>query len=156
MRRIVAGRPFDFTQVEIEARMSSEQPGPIRIHGVWVGGRRFPPNQVIETVTGWPRKSFRTQDSLRLLEHLGFTADRRDDPPAERMRVAFVKELLADRELDDRNAKASVGSDAPLLDRELWERTNALAEANHQAVIALSRRLAQVEQQLRAIGRDSC
>ncbi len=46
-----------------------------------VGGRRYPPKQVIALITGLDRADFTTHQSRRVLQRLGFTVGRRSDPP---------------------------------------------------------------------------
>ena len=56
--------------------MQGVHPEPIRAHYVVVGGRRFPPKQVIAEVTGLDRSAFITTQARRVLERLGFTVGR--------------------------------------------------------------------------------
>jgi hypothetical protein len=53
-------------------------PDPVREHYVVVGGRRFPPKQVISEVTGLDRADFTTHQARRVLKRLGFNAARVD------------------------------------------------------------------------------
>jgi hypothetical protein len=73
----VAGRRFRFDRSVVEATLSSELPDPVRDHYVVVGGRRFPPKQVLSAVTGLDRADFTTHQARRILMRLGFTAGRR-------------------------------------------------------------------------------
>ena len=51
-------------------------PDPVQEHYVVVGGRRFPPKQVIASVTGVDRADFTTHQARRILKRLGFVAAR--------------------------------------------------------------------------------
>jgi hypothetical protein len=44
-----------------------------------VGGRRFPPKQVISAVTGLDRADFNTHQARQVLRRLGFTVGRKPD-----------------------------------------------------------------------------
>ena len=76
VRAVVGGRPFDFTKEDIERRMSSAHPEPIREHLVEMLGTVFPPKQVVATVTGWDRTSFTTMEAQRVLTRVGFLCRR--------------------------------------------------------------------------------
>lgn len=76
MRAVVGGRSFDFTKEDIERRMSSVHPEPIREHLVEMLGTVFPPKQVLATVTGWDRTSFTTMEAQRVLTRVGFVCRR--------------------------------------------------------------------------------
>jgi hypothetical protein len=77
----VAGRRFRLERGAVEKAVASELPDPIRDHFVVVGGRRFPPKQVLAAVTGIDRADFTTHQARRILMRLGFTAGRRSREP---------------------------------------------------------------------------
>ena len=52
---------------------------PVHEHYVVVGGRRFPPKQVLSCVTGLDRADFTTHQARRILKRLGFVAARAGD-----------------------------------------------------------------------------
>jgi len=52
-------------------------PEPIASHYVVIGGRRFPPKQVIGEVTGLDRADFTSHQARRTLMRLGCVAGRR-------------------------------------------------------------------------------
>lgn len=56
--------------------MRAVLPEPLRDHYVVVGGRRFPPKQVIALVTGLDRADFTTNQARGVLRRLGFATGR--------------------------------------------------------------------------------
>ena len=80
----VAGAQFELDANEIEHTTAGLLPDPIQEHYVIVGGRRFPPKQVLAEVTGLDRADFTTHQARRILKRLGFVAARagRGDEPA--------------------------------------------------------------------------
>ena len=56
--------------------MKSVLPEPVASHFVVIRGRRFPPKQVIEILTGLDRADFTSHHARRILTGLGFTAGR--------------------------------------------------------------------------------
>jgi hypothetical protein len=77
-RRVVtvAGQRFEWERDEVESRMRDVQPEAITSHYVVMGGRRFPPKQVIGELTGIDRADFTTHQARRILMGLGFVAGR--------------------------------------------------------------------------------
>jgi hypothetical protein len=55
----------------------------VREHYVVIGGRRFPPKQVIASVTGIDRADFTTHQARRVLRRLGFPAARVGQQPSD-------------------------------------------------------------------------
>jgi hypothetical protein len=80
----VSGRRFVLDRDAVEAAIAHELPDPIREHYVVVGGRRFPPKQVLSAVTGLDRADFTTHQARRILTRLGFSAARRSTPERTR------------------------------------------------------------------------
>jgi hypothetical protein len=81
----IAGKAFELEPHQVEQAASEVLPEPVREHYVVVGGRRFPPKQVISRVTGVDRADFTTHQARRILKRLGFVAARAgggDDDPA--------------------------------------------------------------------------
>lgn len=76
MKIIVAGRRFDLERPLVEQSLENELPDPVLAHYVVVGGRRFPPKQVLARVTGLDRADFTTHQARRVLIRLGFVAAR--------------------------------------------------------------------------------
>ena len=72
----IAGRPFTLDRETVEAAVEPLLPDPIREHYVVVGGRRFPPKQVVRAVTGVDLADFTTHQARRILTRLGFLAAR--------------------------------------------------------------------------------
>jgi len=73
----ISKRRFTLDSDEIVRSVSSVLPEPIHEHYVIVGGRRFPPKQVIALATGLDRADFTTHQARRILRGLGFAAARR-------------------------------------------------------------------------------
>lgn len=68
---------FDLDAEGIDRALANVLPDPIADHFVVVGGRRYPPKQVIGIVTGLDRADFTTHQARRVLSRLGFTVGRR-------------------------------------------------------------------------------
>jgi hypothetical protein len=77
----ISGRRFDLDRAHVEEVVRDSLPEPINDHFVVVGGRRYPPKQVICEVTGLDRADFTTHQARRILRKLDFPAARRTDPP---------------------------------------------------------------------------
>ncbi len=77
-RRVVtvAGQRFEWEREEVESRMRDVIPEAITSHYVVMGGRRYPPKQVIGDLTGIDRADFTTHQARRILMGLGFVAGR--------------------------------------------------------------------------------
>ena len=73
----IAERDFTIDTGEVERRLRRVLPEPLGDHYVVVGGKRFPPKQVISFVTGLDRADFNTHQARRILSRLGFTVGRR-------------------------------------------------------------------------------
>lgn len=80
----IARHPYDLTKVQVERAMQGVVAQPLRDHYVVVNGRRYPPKQVIATVTGLDRSAFITTQARSLLERLQFTVGRVGSPPIPR------------------------------------------------------------------------
>lgn len=76
----VAGLAFDLTANSVEQAVAGVDPEPIREHYVTVGGRRYPPKQVLAEVTGLDRADFTTHQARAVLRRLGFGVYRRQAP----------------------------------------------------------------------------
>jgi hypothetical protein len=74
---IIAGRQIELTSADIERVAAELDPEPIEVHFAVVGGRRFPPKQLIEAATGLDRADFNSHQARGVLQRLGFTVDRR-------------------------------------------------------------------------------
>jgi hypothetical protein len=72
----LAGESFDLDRDQIERAVRDVLPDPIKEHYVVVGGRRFPPKQVVSRATGLDRADFTTHHARRVLTRLGFVAAR--------------------------------------------------------------------------------
>lgn len=72
----IAGQDFDLDAGRVEHQVSQLVPEPIQEHYVVVGGRRFPPKQLLAAVTGLDRADFTTHQARSVLRRLGFAAHR--------------------------------------------------------------------------------
>ncbi|HEY7731109.1 MAG TPA: hypothetical protein VH950_09425 [Gaiellaceae bacterium] len=72
----IAGRDFELVRSLVERSMRDELPDPLLEHYVIVNGRRFPPKQVLASVTGLDRADFTSHQARRILMRLGFVAAR--------------------------------------------------------------------------------
>lgn len=68
----VAGTEFDLTRSSVERSVEGFEPEPLREHYVVVGGRRYPPKQVLAQATGLDRADFTTHQARAVLRRLGF------------------------------------------------------------------------------------
>jgi hypothetical protein len=78
---VIAGNRFELQRSAIRHAMRKVLPEPLNEHYVVIGGRRYPPKQVIATVTGLDRADFTTHQARRILLRLGFPAARRTRKP---------------------------------------------------------------------------
>src|SRR5712691_2853542 len=79
----ISGAQISLAPEQVESAVRDELPEPIHEHYVIVGGRRFPPKQVLMRVTGLDRADFTTHQARRILKRLGFVAarvDRQEEP----------------------------------------------------------------------------
>ena len=99
----ISGRSFVLRSTDVVHALDQIDPDPINSHFVVIGGRRFPPKQVISAVTGLDRADFTTHQARRTLMRLGFVAGRRDgavtapNEPDGRRDAGAGCEPLADR-----------------------------------------------------------
>jgi hypothetical protein len=73
---VIAGNRFDLERTAITQAVRKVLPEPLNEHYVVIGGRRYPPKQVIAEVTGLDRADFTTHQARRILMRLGFPAAR--------------------------------------------------------------------------------
>lgn len=73
----VAGDEYELDAAEVERSLAKADPEPIREHYAVIGGRRYPPKQVVATVTGLDRADFTTHQARSILRRLGFGVHRR-------------------------------------------------------------------------------
>jgi hypothetical protein len=77
-RRVkISGKTFDLDRERVVGALAGSLPEPLRDHFVVIGGRRWPPKQVISLATGLDRADFTTHQARRILLRLGFPASRR-------------------------------------------------------------------------------
>lgn len=73
--------------------MRKALPEPLNQHYVVIGGRRYPPKQVIAAVTGLDRADFTTHQARRILLRLGFPAARSARKPRSNARRRRGREV---------------------------------------------------------------
>src|SRR5262245_3236658 len=73
---VISARRFDLDREAVERAVEGVLPEPLHEHYVVVGGRRYPPKQVLVEATGLDRADFTTHHARRILQRLGFTAGR--------------------------------------------------------------------------------
>lgn len=73
----VAGQDFEFDPDRVSRAAAVLDPEPIMEHYVVIGGRRFPPKQVLAALTGLDRADFTTHQARAILRRLGFGVHRR-------------------------------------------------------------------------------
>jgi hypothetical protein len=76
----IAGHVFDFSANDVERTARDLEPEPIDVHFAVVAGRRFPPKQLVEALTGLDRGDFNSHQARALLVRLGFAVERRHTP----------------------------------------------------------------------------
>lgn len=81
---VINGRRFRLEHRRVAQAMAKATPEPIHEHFVVIGGRRYPPKQVIDHVTGLDRADFTTHQARRILSRLGFQAARLSSAAAAR------------------------------------------------------------------------
>ena len=72
----ISGGKFELDAREVTEALDRVLPDPVQEHYVVVGGRRYPPKQVISCATGLDRADFTTHQARRILKRLGFLAAR--------------------------------------------------------------------------------
>lgn len=134
----IARQAFSLTRAEIERRLGEISPDPLEEHFVVIGGRRFPPKQVIEVMTGLDRADFNTHQARRILSRLGFTVGRRSArafpsaPPRPGPHHGAEAELLrpfAGQWVAQRDLEILIAAETPQAVVEWLERHNQRADA---------------------------
>lgn len=77
----IAGKDFLLDANQVSRGLRRMLPEPLTDHFVVVGGRRYPPKQIIALVTGLDRADFTTHQARRVLRRLGFTVGRKSNSP---------------------------------------------------------------------------
>jgi hypothetical protein len=138
VRATIAQRQFTLATPEVERRLRSVLPDPLGDHFVVIGGKRFPPKQVISLVTGLDRADFNTHQARRILSRLGFTVGRRshgsmpdttDRPGPHGGREADLLRPYAGQWVAQRGLEVLVAAHTPEAVLEWLERHNQQADA---------------------------
>lgn len=134
----IAAREFLIDALDVERRLDQVMPEPVGDLYVVVGGRRFPPKQVISLVTGLDRADFNSHQARRILSRLGFTVarrsrDARQDAPVRpgphQGREADLLRPFAGQWVAQRGLEVLVAADTPAAILAWLERHNQQAEA---------------------------
>jgi hypothetical protein len=72
----VAGRPVTLERDTVEQAVGDVLPELVQEHYVVIRGRRYPPKQVLASVTGLDLADFTTDQARRILKQLGFVVAR--------------------------------------------------------------------------------
>ena len=83
MTATIAGREYRITAEDVRRVAKQLDPEPIDVLFAVVGGRRFPPKQLVEALTGLDRADFNSHQARSLLSRLGFPVDRRQRARAQ-------------------------------------------------------------------------
>lgn len=133
----IAQQEFALEGKDIEQKLQDVMPEPLGEHYVVVGGRRFPPKQVISLVTGLDRADFNTHQARRILSRLGFTVGRRgrdsqaspDRPGPHRGREADLLRPFAGQWVAQMGLDVLVAAETPQAVLQWLERNNQYADA---------------------------
>jgi len=134
----IAQQEFVLDADEVSRKLRDALPEPLGDHYVVVGGKRFPPKQVICLMTGLDRADFNTHQARRILSRLGFTVGRRsrdaarvlpDRPGPHHGREADLLRLFAGRWVAQRGLEVLVAADTPQAVLAWLERHNQQADA---------------------------
>lgn len=134
----IAQNEYAFDAREIRRLLHDVMPEPLGDHFVVIGGKRFPPKQVISLVAGLDRADFNTHQARRILSRLGFTVGRRRQVPPEpvperpgphRGREANALRPFAGRWVAQKGLDVLVAADTPEAVLQWLERHNQQADA---------------------------
>jgi hypothetical protein len=98
---VIAGRRFDLTSRRVVEALRNVDPEPIVAHYVVIGGKRFPPKQVIGELTGLDRADFTSHQARRTVMRLGFSVGRRRPhvaPPRSERAASMPRVATATRD----------------------------------------------------------
>ena len=138
VRATIADHEFKIDSVDVERRLRRVMPEPLSDHYVVVGGKRFPPKQVISLISGLDKADFNTHQARRILSRLGFTVGRRSrearrDAPARpgphQGREADLLRPFAGRWVAQRGLEVLVAADSPTAVLAWLERHHQQADA---------------------------
>lgn len=71
----LSGETFTVSHAEVEDLVKHVAPRPQEKYGVKIGGRYYPPKQVVGVALGLPVARFTTMDATRILGNLGFVVE---------------------------------------------------------------------------------
>ncbi len=134
----IAQQEFVLDGDEVSRRLRAVMPEPLGDHYVVVGGKRYPPKQVIGLVTGLDRADFNTHQARRILSRLGFTVGRRsrdaaraapERPGSHHGREADALRPFAGRWVAQRGLEVLVAAETPQAVLAWLERHNQQADA---------------------------
>lgn len=76
MRFRLNGAEYDIDPVDARSRLAGHPAEPIQTHWVEMDGRRWPPKQALEVISGVQRASFTSHRASEILSRLGFATSR--------------------------------------------------------------------------------
>jgi hypothetical protein len=76
MRFILNGKAYELTREDIEHDMAGVPPEITRQYFVVIGGKKYPPKQVLAKVLNLGRVEFTTMAASNILQRLGFRLQR--------------------------------------------------------------------------------
>ena len=71
MRFRLAGRDVELAPEDLAKAAWGLKPAPVRKYAIEVGGRRYPPKQLVARMTGLGLSEFTTQEAIRVMRVLG-------------------------------------------------------------------------------------
>jgi hypothetical protein len=134
----IAQQEFALDARDVRRLLRNVMPEPLGDHFVVIGGRRFPPKQVISLVTGLDRADFNTHQARRILSRLGFTVGRRSQaagagppgrPGPHGGREADLLRPFVGRWVAQRGLEVLIAADTPQAVLQWLERNNQQADA---------------------------
>lgn len=79
LKAVIAGQTIELDPARVEAIARTLEPERIQTYVVTIGGRRFPPKQVLAAVSGLDRGDFISTQARSILQRLGFTVARQQE-----------------------------------------------------------------------------
>lgn len=88
MQFVVSGHRLDIEPDVARSRLPGHPPEELHTHWVEFDGRRWPPKQALEVITGLQRASYSARQALSVLRRLGFETSEWRNPPKSACRGA--------------------------------------------------------------------
>ena len=142
MRFTVSGHVLDLDPASARARLAAHPPEPTQVHWVELDGRRWPPKQALEIISGLQRSSYISHQALGVLRRLGFETSEWGSTP---------KVLAAGDVADSISAKV-LPEDAAVQREALLEAVETLAD--FMGSQSLTTRISTLEHELLGASRE--